>query len=379
MKLRKLLSLALVLMLTLSLAVPAFAATETPENQGWVTKTFVSNVEKEMTFSFTATQVTDDGTDDYMDATVACTIADIKLGTSADVVEYGKSQLSFGDFTAAGVYKYTVKETAQTASGQGESLDCSEAEYEVYVYVEEDNGTYSINTITVHQTKDQDGQPLTEDTKVTHNNPGDNAANGFNFYNVYVYEAGVGTDPSNPPETYTTNGSLTVSKTVEAADGTTKADENTEFAFTATFEFLHEDLGADSLGGIKADGTVITLSTTNTYTFKLKDGEDLTFTDIPVGTKVTIVETGVAKYKGSAEIVMDGTAQADVTATGYGVNLSTGEQTLGKNTNTVDVTNEHVYIPTTGVILNVLPFVLMLTLAVGALFVMTYFKRRRAA
>lgn len=50
---------------------------------------------------------------------------------------------------------------------------------------------------------------------------------------------------------------------------------------------------------------------------------------------------------------------------------------LGQNKNTVDVTNTYNHVPTTGIIMNTLPYVLMIALCGAALFGFVAFKRRR--
>jgi len=50
---------------------------------------------------------------------------------------------------------------------------------------------------------------------------------------------------------------------------------------------------------------------------------------------------------------------------------------LGQNKNTVDVTNRYNNVPTTGIIMNTLPYVLMVALCAAALFGFVAFKRKK--
>ena len=102
------------------------------------------------------------------------------------------------------------------------------------------------------------------------------------------------------------------------------------------------------------------------------------YTGLPVGTKITVTEAGVANYKGSASVVLNGDDATIVTAAKYNDNLEAvkGDK-LGQKKNTVDVTNTYNYVPTTGIIMNTLPYVLMVALCAAALFGFVAFKRKK--
>ena len=96
----------------------------------------------------------------------------------------------------------------------------SGAEYKMDVYVVEKAGKLEIDKILVNKTKNDQGTSDSETGKVDIGN--DLSKNGFNFVNTYAQEAGTGTDPVNPgtdPDVdYTNNGSLKVSKTINAKE-----------------------------------------------------------------------------------------------------------------------------------------------------------------
>ena len=104
------------------------------------------------------------------------------------------------------------------------------------------------------------------------------------------------------------------------------------------------------------------------------------FTGLPVGTKIIVKETGAVNYKGSASVVLNGGDAKIVAAGKYHEDFTAVDgdnDKLGQNKNTVDVTNTYNHVPTTGIIMNTLPYVLMIALCGAALFGFVAFKRRR--
>ena len=140
-------------LMAVAMAMPAYAedadnvatlADTTPQ----VTKHFVMAeglaVPAE-TFSFTATAVTSDAP--------AATIAEVDYNTEYSLGEAteGKytldtyADITFGTFPHAGMYEYTVKETA----GNDNAITYDTAEYKLRVYVvNEDDGSLIVQTVT---------------------------------------------------------------------------------------------------------------------------------------------------------------------------------------------------------------------------------------
>lgn len=251
----------------------------------------------------------------------------------------------------------------------------SKAEYTMDVYVvEKTAGAYEIEKILVNKKTDDEGNGA--DGKVDIG--GNVGSNGFNFTNTYAQEAGTGPNPSTPDPTYNDNGALKVSKTVLQNVADTVALPNDKFDFTVKFDFPK---GTDekTLGGVKdEDGNGVTITKGET-TFQLGNGENMKFTGLPVGTKITVTEAAKANYKASAKVTLNGVAKTpDVAASKYNAPLTAvDKQKLGQKTNTVDVTNKYNNVPTTGIIMNTLPYVLMIALCGAALFGFVAFKRRR--
>lgn len=372
--------------MTMGLAMPVFADAETTNNakEAYIKKTYNTEVEKPMEFNFTATQVK---TGDYIvTKDLTCNIPSIKFETSDFASKAGtytklSQAITFGDLKEAGKYEYTVTESATTdpvVAGEHEKLIMSKAEYTMDVYVvEKTGGKLEIDKILVNKKIDDEGNGTTGKVDIG----GNVDSNGFNFTNTYAQEAGTGTDPVNPgtdPDVdYDNNGSLKVSKTIDAQGETSIPTDS--FSFTAKFVFP-KGTDATTLGA-KAGTDDLTLGADGTYTFSLTHGQNMKFTGLPVGTKITVTEAGAANYKGSAKVFLNGVEQPVVTATKYHedltlVNGDNGDK-LGQKKNTVEVTNTYNHVPTTGIIMNTLPYVLMIALCGAALFGFVAFKRRR--
>ena len=336
---------------------------------------------KAETFSFTATQITDG--DDVIHTAHAVTIPTISFGTTdlGTTTKTAKINLVGTDFPEAGRYSYTVKEneTADPSVTETayEKLIMSKAEYRMDVYVvEKTGGTLEIDKIIVNKTKgDKDGETT---GKVDIGS--DAKKNGFNFVNTYVQEAGTGTPdpdkPVTPDPDYKKYGALNVSKKViQNVTDDQKSLPTEKFDFTAKFEFP-AGTDANTLGGVKdKDGNGVTLDATGQCTFQLGNGENMKFTGLPVGTTITVTEAAKANYKGSTVVTLNG-VETSKAATKYNEAI-TASGKLGQKKNIVDVTNKFNNVPTTGIIMNTLPYVLMVALCAVALFGFVAFKRKK--
>lgn len=366
---KRMLAIAVAGAMTMGLAMPTsvFAAggdTATKTTEAYISKTFNTEVGKNEKFSFKAEQVRGN--------TEKVTIPDINFTESETGTTTKRAKVSFPEWTDAGKYEYTVTETGATPAitdDAHQKMIMSQAEYTMDVYVSNVGNGYEISNIIVNKTKDDKGTAATGKVDIS-----DTDKNGFKFTNTYVQEAGTGTDPTNPDPTYGKDGSLNVTKTIVANGGTLDADK--EFDFTATFNFP-TGTDANTLGGVKnAEGNKITINEDGTYTFKLKANQNMKFTGVPVGTKISVEESATPNYKGSAESVFNGVSQTKVEASKYDEAI-TVKNTLGQKQNKVDVTNTYNYVPTTGIIMNTLPYVLMIALCGAALMAFVAFKRRR--
>lgn len=366
---KKMLAIVVAGAMTMGLAMPTsvFAAggdTATKTTEAYISKTFNTEVGKNETFSFKATPVPGN--------TENVTIQDINFLDTETGTTTKRAKVSFPEWTDAGKYEYTVTETGATpeiTDVKHQKMIMSKAEYTMDVYVSNGDTGLKISNIIVNKKKDDKGIAATGKVDIS-----DTDKNGFNFTNTYVQEAGTGIDPTNPDPTYNKDGSLNVTKAVVANGGT--VDATKEFDFTATFVFP-TGTDANTLGGVKdTDENKITINEDGTYTFKLKANKNMKFTGVPVGTKISVVESATPNYKGSAESVFNGQSQTKVEASKYDEAITVAN-TLGQKQNKVDVTNTYNYVPTTGIIMNTLPYVLMIALCGAALMAFVAFKRRR--
>lgn len=351
----------------LAMSTSVFATggdTATKITEAYISKTFNTEVGKNETFSFKATPVPGN--------TEKVTIPDINFTESETGTTTKRAKVSFPEWTDAGKYEYTVTETGATPAitdTKHQTMIMSKAEYTMDVYVSNSGSGFEISNIIVNKKKDDKGTAATGKVDISNTDK-----NGFKFTNTYVQEAGTGIDPTDPDPTYAKDGSLNVTKAIEANGGT--VDTSKMFDFTATFNFP-TGTDANTLGGVKdADGNTIAINEAGTYTFKLQANKNMKFTGVPVGTKISVVESATPNYKGSAESVFNGVPQTKVEASKYDEAI-TVKNTLGQKQNKVDVTNTYNYVPTTGIIMNTLPYVLMIALCGAALMAFVAFKRRR--
>ena len=371
---KKMLAIVAAGAMTMGLAMPTsvFAADEgttTKVTEAYISKTFNTEVGKDEAFSFTATQVAG--------STANVTIPNITFADTETGSKTKRVKVTFPEeWPDAGKYEYTVKETGAAPAitdGEHQKMIMSQAEYTMDVYVSNVGNKLEISNIIVNKTKDDEGNTAQDTTgKVDISNTD---KNGFNFTNTYVQEAGTGTDPVNPGPDYTTYGSLDVSKIIKT-DAADTADTNKEFEFTADFTFPNGTDGT-TLGAKATIGDSTTSITGTSHTFKLKHGQNVKFTGLPVGTKISVTESATPNYKGSAEVVINNETKQAVAETKYNEELTVSDKTLGQNKNTVDVTNTYNYVPATGIIMNTLPYVLMIALCGAALMAFVAFKRRR--
>lgn len=367
---KKMLAIVAAGAMTMGLAMPTsvFAAegdTTSNVKEAYISKTFNTVVGKNETFSFKAEPVAGN--------TAKVTIPDISFSASETGSTTKTAKVSFPTWPDAGKYEYTVTES-QTADPaitdeEHQKMIMSQAEYTMDVYVTNGDSGLEIANIIVNKTKDDKGTSATGKVDIS-----DTDKNGFNFTNTYAQEAGTGTDPTKPDPTYTEDGSLNVTKKINANGGT--LDTKKAFDFTATFTFP-KGTDATTLGGVKdADGKIITINEDGTYKFTLTANKNMKFTGVPVGTQISVVESATPNYKGSAESVFNGQKQTPVEASKYNTAFNIAN-TLGQKQNKVVVTNTYDYVPTTGIIMNTLPYVLMIALCGAALMAFVAFKRRR--
>ena len=313
---KKLLSIGLAAMLAFGLATTSFAEEAgdvTTPTDGTVTIHKVYKLENAGTTSpaetFTLVQDGDgtvkDGEAEAAPALGTITGATYKEGAATINGTTGDITVALPEYTNVGVYEYTLKEAAGTTAG----VTYYDKDIKLVVTVVNDNNG-KLRIAAVH----------TESTGETKSD---------NFPNTYKA------------------GELDVSKTVIGNLG----DKNKYFEFKVTLTGEEGKTYADSyaVSGANNEGNPTSVEVKagekKEYTFKLKHGDTITIANLPYGVKYTVTETAAEGYT-TEKTGADGT-------------ISAADQ-IAAFTNTKDGSID------TGVVLNNMPYILVLAvLAVG--------------
>ncbi|MBQ7737423.1 MAG: hypothetical protein IJT62_06270 [Oscillospiraceae bacterium] len=409
MKTKRILSLALVLILMIALgAVPALATVPTVNNltpsadfsNAGLSKILhvaegvdISSVST-FTFSFTAQ---DTGTADKDDApaiasktiTVGTTDnsatrkSDIAVGTLTFSEIFGSAPgTSSSDtnpyFPHAGEWVYTVKETTtgfDTTVGTApdtvqKTLTVSTQMYNVHVLVTNsgiDGLAYSgITTWTAVETGTEnvyaDGVKVdpTIQTNTVENGGEFQISNGFRFNNTY-------TEVINN----TTDGVLTIQKTISGD----YSDKTAEFAVKATIEIPTTASASDIA---VAEGTVTAGTADRQYYVEadLAHEDTIVFTKLPAGTLlISVEEEQISPYKskvtGFVATEDTGYVEGDRTVDGPDTVITAAGQLV-----TIDNMLEHT--PPTGIIIDNLPYIVLAGVAILGFFFLILKRRNQA-
>ena len=175
---------------------------------------------------------------------------------------------------------------------------------------------------------------------------------------------------------YTSNrADLTVTKTVTG----NMADLDEVFTFQMAIDSV-EEINPENITWTKNSqtpsiGYLVGLASSSGYEFTLKNGESIVFSGIPAGAKVTVTETDAEGYT-TTVVVSDTPTEAVALAAETGSeNNKTGSVTISATAQTITFTNTKEIPVNTGVILDTLPYVLMLIAVGGG--VVAFFLRRR--
>lgn len=338
-----------------------------------------------LTFNFTATKksvndvaVIDPKTDNTMPtATInVVTIQDSdKPANVGDNNQYKiekESNITFGEFSHAGKYEWTITENNDNT--QYVTYDNSSYTLTAYVANKANSNELYVKTITVKNAKN---------TKVEK----------LEFVNRYAKN----------------NGSLIISKILADSNKVTQAedgkhtenfnDKSKEFSFTINLEkpaSADNNLTKVTAKYYKQDGNVEgkEINFGQDVTFTLKDGENLKFeNNLPIGTTYTVKEDATTNYIPSAKVTQNGevvqfdgqnqksgTKNAELNAAegaNKGDNVYQNKLYIGEGENKVEFTNTYDFIVLTGIIMNNLPFILMVVVASLGFCMYTIAKKRR--
>ena len=278
-------------------------------------------------------------------------------------------------YTSAGIYTYEVTESqdGEKQSTDTYGLTCSDAKYQLQVKVaNDDNGGVFVDNVIVEKINDDNGNDYNVgDGKVNPNpTPDDNDGTDsqFKFVNTYTKQAGT-TDPDDD----TKNLALAISKEVTGDYG----DKTFGFTFNVTIKLPETADTAKTYTGKVGE--------TSSYTFKhnvptvvtLAHGQKLKFEDLPAGTTYSVTETGKAGYTATV-VPTTNDVQGSETTGLKGQNVTVTSLVGGEGLNSTAFTNAYDdnTITPTGIIINNLPFVLMVGIAGSGLALYVVSKRR---
>lgn len=322
---KKLISLALALMLVLSLSTVAFAEEVTYEPSDATTfntilKSYNSegNVQVSETLSFTSSP-DPDNPDTSKNLTVQNLVVNAETGLSNIPIT-----VNIPSYSQVGVYKYTITEDGENTAG----VTYTDSTIRVVVMIE----------------YDQENEKLV-------------------IGNLNSYILKVNGDKTNLFENTFKSGSFSVAKEVTG----NMANRNDEFEITVT---LTAPAGKVIGTPITVGGNVVTADEwengvyTTTLTLSHADGAT-SFTDIPVGVTVTVAENQDADKMNGYTYVSTKVGEEDFTSL-----------TVADNTNSaIVVTNEKTTSVDTGITMDSMPYVLLLAVAAVGLVVMFTKKR----
>lgn len=337
------------------------------------------------TFNFSCTPKTDG---DYKKAGPAITIDPVSFSPASAVVEagYKTSIANVGDFIpaatefeSAGVYQYEIKELESgftpVSPDNGETMAYSKASYLMNVQVVNENGTLVVKDVTLIKTANDAGG--NQGDKIDPTDPeGDGSA--LRFVNEYSKNAGSDDkkDPENPDQPIDPDrpdpGSddyygLYVNKIL----GTYGQDGAFPFTITITGNGLasmaNKNVKLNTSAGTTAE-IVLDASGNGSKTFTLKGGEYAWLSNLPAGLNVRVEETNALN---NDKVSVNGGSFTVET----GANAAAG--TIGLTSNKVSVTNDNEVTVPTGILINNLPFIVLISVVMLGFAAFVVNKKRR--
>ena len=318
--------------------------------------------------------------------------------SSTETSVYQESGDIFANVTwpGAGIYTYMITEIpgSYPAINSGPfapvKMDYSGAKYKVVVYVKEDDTTdpisYYIDSILAYIEINDDSNTSSAvgaKVDVTPSNPGETdytKLSKMTFTNYYLKNNG-GTDPGTDPTDISV---LDITKDVTGDLG----DKQKLFDFSVTVKnpAFETDANKTYKAFIKyADGSVsaspILFKHNTPVPFQLKHGDTLAFIDLPAGATYNITEYSAANYIPNYTITKTGFTP-DASTISTVMDLVTGDKTLADQTtaNDVVITNKStLVIPGTGIVVDNLPYIMLIAFGAIAIAVFAIVKARRRA
>ena len=394
-------SIAAVTALSVFRGVPTFAddndvatAKATGETSAKVSINKVLNIAEgittpEATFTFTFTPKTGTSSNGAPYETIDSSngqITDKNVSYSGtDVLATGQTNIKkeTGDifrevnYTHAGEYVYTVAEKQNVGwkviQKNGSPIDFmtyDNRNYEMHVIVKNKTtgGTYISSVYFKQVSPSVNGKVKPSESGTTYKYD--------LFTNIYRKNAGKITDPNEPnpnkPNVSKVDPnakSLVIKKVVSGAT----ADKSKDFTFKLTFTKASTETSQSITGKIGETSKTFVYGQETTIT--LRHDQSLVFDTIPAGTRYKLVETGSQGYTASAAYKENGASknQAGTVST----NFTQDSILIGEKPNDNTITNNLPDVTPTGLLIDNLPFILMIGLGLAGFVVLS--KKRRQA
>ena len=394
-------SIAAVTALSVFRGVPTFAddndvatAKATGETSAKVSINKVLNIAEgittpEATFTFTFTPKTGTSSNGAPYETIDSSngqITDKNVSYSGtDVLATGQTNIKkeTGDifrevnYTHAGEYVYTVAEKQNVGwkviQKNGSPIDFmtyDNRNYEMHVIVKNKTtgGTYISSVYFKQVSPSVNGKVKPSESGTTYKYD--------LFTNIYRKNAGKITDPNEPnpnkPNVSKVDPnakSLVIKKVVSGAT----ADKSKDFTFKLTFTKASTETSQSITGKIGETSKTFVYGQETTIT--LRHDQSLVFDTIPAGTRYKLVETGSQGYTASAAYKENGASknQAGTVST----NFTQDSILIGEKPNDNTITNSLPDVTPTGLLIDNLPFILMIGLGLAGFVVLS--KKRKQA
>ena len=281
------------------------------------------------------------------------------------------------NYTHAGEYVYTVAEKQNVGwnviQKNGSPIDFmtyDNRNYEMHVIVKNKTtgGTYISSVYFKQVSPSVNGKVKPSESGTTYKYD--------LFTNIYRKNAGKITDPNEPnpnkPNVSKVDPnakSLVIKKVVSGAT----ADKSKDFTFKLTFTKASTETSQSITGKIGETSKTFVYGQETTIT--LRHDQSLVFDTIPAGTRYKLVETGSQGYTASAAYKENGASknQAGTVST----NFTQDSILIGEKPNDNTITNSLPDITPTGLLIDNLPFILMIGLGLAGFVVLS--KKRRQA
>ena len=343
----------------------------------------------EATFTFTFTPKTGTSSNGAPYETIDSTngqITDKNVSYSGtDVLATGQTSIKkdTGDifrevnYTHAGEYVYTVAEkqnvgwkVIQKNGSPIDSMTYDNRNYEMHVIVKNKTtgGTYISSVYFKQVTPSVNGKVKPSESGTTYKYD--------LFTNIYRKNAGKITDPNEPnpnkPNVSKVDPnakSLVIKKVVSGAT----ADKSKDFTFKLTFTKASTETSQSITGKIGETSKTFVYGQETTIT--LRHDQSLVFDTIPAGTRYKLVETGSQGYTASAAYKENGASKTQAGA--VSTNFTQDSILVGEKPNDNTITNSLPDVTPTGLLIDNLPFILMIGLGLAGFVVLS--KKRRQA